>query len=61
MKSATCRWTGPKDIDFQLVSRSYERGTMIITGNKSFAESGQVFGDDVLAIAYSTGSGTTST
>jgi DNA replication protein DnaC len=36
---------------FQLVSRRYERGTMIITSNKSFAEWGQVLGDDVLATA----------
>ena len=36
---------------FQLVSRRYERGTMIITSNKSFTEWGQVFGDDVLATA----------
>jgi DNA replication protein DnaC len=36
---------------FQLVSRRYERGTMIITSNKSFAECGQVLGDDVLATA----------
>jgi DNA replication protein DnaC len=36
---------------FQLASRRYERGTMIITSNKSFAEWGQVLGDDVLATA----------
>jgi DNA replication protein DnaC len=36
---------------FQLVSRRYERGTMIITSNKSFAEWGQVLGDDILATA----------
>lgn len=36
---------------FQLVSRRYERGTMIITSNKSFAEWGSVLGDDVLATA----------
>jgi hypothetical protein len=36
---------------FQLVSRRYERGTMIITSNKSFTEWGQVLGDDVLATA----------
>jgi DNA replication protein DnaC len=36
---------------FQLVSRRYERGTMIITSNKSFTEGGQVLGDDVLATA----------
>ena len=36
---------------FQLVSRRYERGTMIITSNKNFTEWGQVLGDDVLATA----------
>jgi DNA replication protein DnaC len=36
---------------FQLVSRRYERGSMIITSNKSFTEWGGVLGDDVLATA----------
>jgi DNA replication protein DnaC len=36
---------------FQLVSRRYERGSIIITSNKSFAEWGGVLGDDVLAAA----------
>jgi DNA replication protein DnaC len=36
---------------FQLVSRRYERGSMIITSNKSFTEWGAVLGDDVLATA----------
>jgi DNA replication protein DnaC len=36
---------------FQLVSRRYERGSLIITSNKSFAEWGAVLGDDVLATA----------
>ena len=36
---------------FQLVSRRYERGSMIITSNKAFTEWGQVLGDDVLATA----------
>lgn len=36
---------------FQLVSRRYERGSMIISSNKSFGEWGQVLGDDVLATA----------
>ena len=38
---------------FQLVSRRYERGTMIITSNKSFTEWGGVLGDDVLAAVIS--------
>lgn len=36
---------------FQLVSRRYERGSMIITSNKTFTEWGTVLGDDVLATA----------
>jgi DNA replication protein DnaC len=36
---------------FQLVSRRYERGSIIATSNKAFGEWGSVFGDDVLAAA----------
>ena len=36
---------------FQLVSRRYERGALLITSNKSFGQWGQVFGDDMLAAA----------
>lgn len=36
---------------FQLVSRRYEKGSIILTSNKTFAEWGGVFGDDVLATA----------
>ena len=36
---------------FQLISRRYERGSIILTSNKSFAEWGSVLGDDVLATA----------
>jgi DNA replication protein DnaC len=36
---------------FQLVTRRYERGSIILTSNKAFSEWGQVFGDDVLASA----------
>jgi len=36
---------------FQLVTRRYERGSIIVTSNKAFSEWGQVFGDDVLASA----------
>ena len=36
---------------FQLVSRRYERGSIFLTSNKTFAEMGQVFGDEVLASA----------
>ena len=36
---------------FQMVSRRYEKGSIIVTSNKSFGEWGEVFGDDVLASA----------
>ena len=36
---------------FQLITRRYERGTMIVTSNKSFTEWGGVLGDDILATA----------
>ena len=34
---------------FQLVSRRYERGSIILTSNKPFSDWGQVFADDILA------------
>ncbi len=36
---------------FQLVSRRYERGSIIVTSNKAFGEWGSILGDDVLASA----------
>jgi DNA replication protein DnaC len=36
---------------FQLVSRRYERGSMLITSNRAVSEWGTVFGDAVVAIA----------
>jgi DNA replication protein DnaC len=36
---------------FQLVSRRYEKGAMLITSNRSVAEWGAVFGDPVVATA----------
>lgn len=36
---------------FQLVSRRYERGSMILTSNQRFGNWGEVFGDQVLATA----------
>ena len=36
---------------FQLVSRRYERGSILITSNQSLAGLGQVFGDQVIATA----------
>jgi DNA replication protein DnaC len=36
---------------FQLVSRRYERGPLILTSNRSFGSWGEVFGDRVIATA----------
>ena len=36
---------------FQLISRRYEKGSVIWTSNKAFGELGSVLGDDVLATA----------
>ncbi|SDX89382.1 ATP-binding protein, partial [Roseicitreum antarcticum] len=35
----------------QLVNARYEKGAMILTSNRSFAEWGEVFGDPVVATA----------
>ena len=36
---------------FQVIARRYEKGSVIITSNKTFSEWGQVFADEVLATA----------
>src|SRR2546421_386050 len=36
---------------FQVISKRYEKGSIILTSNKSFGEWGKVFGDEVLATA----------
>jgi DNA replication protein DnaC len=36
---------------FQLVSRRYERGAIIVSSNKSYGEWGDIFSDHVLAAA----------
>ncbi|WP_011910426.1 ATP-binding protein [Cereibacter azotoformans] len=36
---------------FQLVSRRYERGTLLVTSNRAVGEWGTVFGDPVVATA----------
>ncbi|MEU9148334.1 ATP-binding protein [Streptomyces sp. NPDC048349] len=36
---------------FQVISKRYEKGSIILTSNKTFSEGGQVFGDEVLATA----------
>jgi hypothetical protein len=50
MRSATCR-SSTAAAFFQLVNARYERGAMIFTSNRGFAEWGDVFGDPVVATA----------
>ena len=42
---------GAGNLFFQLVNARYERGAMILTSNRGFAEWGQLFGDPVVATA----------
>ncbi|WP_129649615.1 IS21-like element helper ATPase IstB [Peristeroidobacter agariperforans] len=42
---------GGANLFFQLISRRYERGPMILTSNQSFGSWGEVFGDRVIATA----------
>ena len=42
---------GAGNLFFQLVNARYERGAMILTSNRGFAEWGDVFGDQVVATA----------
>lgn len=39
------------NVFFQVVSKRYEKGAMVLTSNKSYLEWGNVFGDEVLATA----------
>jgi DNA replication protein DnaC len=41
--------SGGGNLFFQLVNARYERGAMILTSNRGFAEWGEVFGDPVVA------------
>jgi DNA replication protein DnaC len=36
---------------FQLVSRRYEKGALILTSNRSFSQLNEIFGDPVMATA----------
>ena len=42
---------GGGNLFFQLVNARYERGAMILTSNRGFAEWGDIFGDPVVATA----------
>ncbi len=39
------------DLFFRIISKRYEKGSIILTSNKSYIEWGKIFGDDVLATA----------
>ncbi|AOX19544.1 IS21-like element helper ATPase IstB [Kozakia baliensis] len=43
--------SGGANLFFQLVNARYEKGSMILTSNRGFAEWGDVFGDPVVATA----------
>jgi len=43
--------SGGANLFLQLVNARYERGSMVLTSNKSFKEWGEVFGDSVVATA----------
>ena len=43
--------TQKDDLFFQVVSRRYEKGSIILTTNKSFNRWGEMFGGDVIASA----------
>ena len=43
--------SGGANLFFQLVNARYEKGAMILTSNRGFAEWGEVFGDPVVAAA----------
>jgi DNA replication protein DnaC len=40
-----------RTIFFQLISARYERGSMIVTSNKSYGDWGSIFGDSIIATA----------
>jgi DNA replication protein DnaC len=44
---------------FQVISKRYKKGSIILTSNKTFGEWGQVFGDEILATAILDSSCTT--
>lgn len=50
---------GGGNLFFQLVNARYEKGAMILTSNRGFAEWGEVFGDPSSRPRYSTGCCTT--
>lgn len=43
--------SGGANLFFQLVNARYEKGAMILTLNRGFAEWGEIFGDPVVATA----------
>ncbi len=53
MRSASCPLdAGQANLLFQVISRRYEQGSIILTSNKSYAEWAEIFsGDEVIATA----------
>jgi DNA replication protein DnaC len=45
MDQASANWI------FQVISRRYEKGSIVLTSNRGFADWGQVFADQVVAAA----------
>lgn len=43
---------GGANLFFQLINARYEKGAMILTSNRGFAEWGDIFGDPVVATAF---------
>jgi DNA replication protein DnaC len=42
---------GEASLSFRLLTRPYEKASLIITANKSFGDWGEIFNDQVLATA----------
>ena len=36
---------------FQLISRRYEKGSIVLTSNRGFSQWGEIFGDSIIATA----------
>jgi DNA replication protein DnaC len=53
MDQASANWI------FQVVTRRYDKGSIVLTSNRGFSDWGQVFSDAVVATASSTGCSTT--
>jgi DNA replication protein DnaC len=50
-----CRWHLAATQFFRLVCERYERGSIVLTSNKRFAEWGELIGDETLATGANEG------